>query len=301
MSRALYIRLIALLSAIAPVALCTDARALAPLSPEAQTAFYRGVHEYIGCEGCHLPNRPDIIARKEIPQTCGDPCHPDQHNDYTASVHWEGHTPGAVCTDCHGVHGITPVKRPDSRAYRSLVCGTCHLGPQENFDRGPHKAGMEKTGALACASCHSNHRVQRPTIALMEPACRQCHPQDSPAFGMGQTVKSLFAGARDTLALAETKAAEAGALGLNVQRPHETLREARAGFTRARLVWHGLHMDEIEGATEQAASTARKALSQVSELLTSRRLRRLGLGVAWAIILANVVLLYLKKRHVDRM
>jgi hypothetical protein len=283
------------------VALCPVARALEPLPPAEQAAFYKGVHGYIGCGSCHEPDRPDRIPRQEVPKTCGTPCHPTQLSDYTTSVHWEGESPGAVCIDCHGIHGITPVKRPDSRAHRSLVCGTCHLGSKENFDRGPHKEGLEKSGALACASCHSNHRVQRPTIDLVEPACLQCHPQDSPAFGVGQSVKTRFTTVRDTLALAATNTARAGALGVNVQRPRETLREAWAGFARARLVWHSLQMDEIEGATDQTLSTAPKALVQVSDLLASHRLRRLGLVIAWSVILANIALLYLKKRKVDRM
>lgn len=301
MSRPPRLSLAVVLIPIGFVAPCPVAEALAPLSPAEQAAFNSSVHEYIGCEGCHEPDRTDRLPRKAIPNTCGDPCHPDPLNEYTASVHREGEAPGAVCTDCHGVHGITPVRRPDSRAYRSLVCGTCHPGPKAHFDRGPHFAGMEKTGAPACASCHGNHRVQRPTIALVEPACLQCHPRNSAAFGMGQQVKARFSGLRDTLAMAESAIARAGALGINVKRPEQTFRDARAGFTRARLVWHGLQADEIEVEADRAASTAQKAIAQVLERLESRRLRRFGLGIAWVVILANIVLLYRKKRQVDRM
>ena len=285
--------ILASLTLAASLTFCPEARALEPLLPEAQAAFAGGVHEYLGCEGCHEAGQPDRIPRSIIPGLCGD-CHPDPFGDYSASVHWGQGKAHAVCIDCHGIHGITFVTRPDSRAYRSLVCATCHIGPGENFDRSPHRAGMEKTGALACASCHGNHNVQHPTIALVEPACAECHPQDSPPFQMGQTVKARFSSVRDTLALAESAIARAHTLGINARRPRETLREARAGFARARLVWHSLQQDEIETAAQRSIQTAQQALEGVSERLESRRLRRLALGIAWAVILFNVLLLYLK-------
>lgn len=273
------------------------ARALEPLPPDEQAAFSRSVHEIIGCESCHLPGLPDSIPRGEIPRVCGD-CHPNPFKDYTLSVHWKDL--GAVCADCHGAHDITLVRRPDSRAYRSLVCGACHIGPKEHFDRGPHREGMERTGALACASCHSNHNVQRPTIARIEPACAGCHPKTTPEFRMGQQVEALFSGLQDSLALAQARIDRAAALGLNTRRPGQALQEARAGFTRARLVWHGLQTAEIEAEVQQAAGIARQATSQASELLAAHRLRRIGLAAFWAFILANIALLYLKKRRIER-
>ncbi len=298
MTRTLPILASLLLSA-ASLALCPEARALEPLPPEAQAAFTGGVHEYLGCEGCHEAGQPDRIPRSDIPRLCGD-CHPVPFGDYSKSVHWGQGKANTVCIDCHGIHGITFVKRPDSRAYRSLVCATCHIGPGENFDRSPHSAGMEKTGALACASCHSNHNVQHPTIARVEPACAECHPQDSPPFQMGQAVKTRFSHVRDTLSLVESAIARADRLGIHVRRPQETLQEARSEFARARLVWHSLQQDEIETAAQRSINTAQKALEGVSERLESRRLRRIGLGIAWTVILFNVLLLSLKHRRLNR-
>ncbi|MDA0745150.1 MAG: multiheme c-type cytochrome [bacterium] len=288
-----------LVSVFLSTALTQSVCALEPLPPEENAAFLNSVHEIIGCESCHLTDTPDHIPRKEIPQICGD-CHPNPIKDYQQSVHWNTSPPAAVCTDCHGSHNITLVRRPDSKAYRSLVCGTCHIGPKEQFDRGPHREAMEKTGALACASCHSNHNVQRPTIAQIEPACLQCHTQNSPAFQMGQHVENLFTNVRDTLALASGHLAHADSLGMNTRRPEETLHEARAGFTRARLVWHSLNTTEIETETHAAASLAQQASENASDLLSSHHLRRLGLVLAWAVILANILLLYLKKRRLEK-
>ena len=288
------------LAVVLPLSILQEPEALEGLGPDEEAAFRRSVHNVIGCEGCHEPGQPTRVPRNVIPQTCGDPCHGEQLEEYAASVHWDDARPGAVCVDCHGVHDMAPVRMPESRAFRSLICGNCHIGPAENFERGPHKSGMEATGALACASCHSNHNVRRPTVALVEAACATCHPEPSEAFRMGQDVKLLFSGVRDALDRARVSIDRAGALNLDVKAPRRTIQKARSEFTQARLVWHSLQMDEIEASAGQSTFWTRKATDQVSGLLQDRRKRRLGLVLVWVIILLNVALLWARKRQVDR-
>ena len=69
MSRPPRLSLAVVLIPIGFVAPCPVAEALAPLSPAEQAAFNSSVHEYIGCEGCHEPDRTDRIPRKAIPNT----------------------------------------------------------------------------------------------------------------------------------------------------------------------------------------------------------------------------------------
>ncbi|MCZ6635505.1 MAG: multiheme c-type cytochrome [bacterium] len=276
----------------------TPAEGLEPLSSEEQAAFLLSVHEFLECSDCHSPDQPDRIPKIQVPILCGD-CHPDPYSDYIRSVHWKKGNPQAICIDCHGTHNITPVQNPNSKAYRSLVCGTCHMGPKENFDAGPHKAGMEKIGALACSSCHSNHNVQPPTIALMEDQCAACHATNTPAFAMGQRVKSRFTALRDTLFLAEAEIAHATTLGLNTRRAESSLQNAHAGLAQTRLIWHILNEDAVHTTAKQAAQSANSARALVAELLNDQRLRRIGLTIAWAVILINVVLLYLKHRRLE--
>ncbi len=285
---------------VLPLLAFHDAHALQDLGPDEHAAFLRSVHELIGCEGCHEPGQPVSIPRESIPAMCGDPCHNEQLQDYSVSVHWDEARPGAVCIDCHGIHDMAPVRMPESRAYRSLVCGNCHAGPMENFSSGPHKFGMETTGALACASCHSNHNVRHPTVGGVEAACLKCHARPSSAFEMGQNVKLLFSGLRDSLDQARISIDLAGELGVDLKRPRQTIQEARTEFTQARLVWHGLQVDEIEASADRSAVLVRKAMDQVSGLLKTRQNRRLGLVLVWVFILINVGLLWVKKRQVDR-
>jgi hypothetical protein len=275
---------------------CPDIIALGSLNETENKAFLKSVHEIIGCESCHLSGKADKISRSDLPQMCGD-CHPNQYKEFSKSVHWQGK--GAVCIDCHGSHDIRLVRKPESKAYRSLVCGTCHMGPKEHFDLGPHKAGMERTGALACASCHGNHNVQHPTIAAIEPACAGCHSPDTAQFHMGQKVKHLFDGARDSLSLAASRLKVADNLGISTRKAAQVANEARVGFTRARWVWHSLDMDKIQSEVQYTNKTTERALATISSLLESHRWRRIGLVAAWIIILVNVILLVLKKKQIE--
>ena len=276
---------------------CQDILALGSLDDAENDAFLKSVHEIIGCESCHLPGKADKIARSDLPGLCSD-CHPNQYKEFARSVHWQGK--GAVCIDCHGSHDIRLVRKPESKAYRSLVCGSCHMGPKEHFDQGPHKSGMEKTGALACASCHGNHDVQHPTMAAIEPACVRCHTQGTPEFQMGQQVKNLFEGIRDSLSLAALQIETADDLGLNTRKAMEFANDATGRFTKARLIWHGLDLKKIEEEVRSTSKTTEKVLGTVSSLLDSHRLRRIGLATAWIVILANVALLLLKKSRIER-
>ena len=184
---------IALISIALPVPVSYG---LEPLPPEQESDFYKSAHGFMDCKDCHFSDQPDSIPRNRIPLLCAD-CHPKPFDDYILSIHWKEKRPEAVCVDCHGVHNILMVKNPESIAFRSLVCGGCHIGPKENFDRGPHKEGMENSKALACASCHDNHKVQRPTISNMEENCAQCHSEASREFEMGQRVKIQFSGGQN--------------------------------------------------------------------------------------------------------
>ena len=275
-----------------------DMWGLEKLPKDVESSFYAGVHEVVGCEGCHLPGLPDRISRSEIPTNCGD-CHPDQHDDYTISVHAEGDRPAAVCTDCHGLHGIKRVRQPDSKVHRSLVCASCHIGPGEEFEKGPHSSAMEKSGAPACASCHGNHAVKRPTIAVVEPACEVCHTSESSPFQFGQQVESLLASFRDSLVATRQRTDRANAANLNVHAPEVLLLSAEAGYKRGRLVWHSLDWPAILSEIEVARQDVREADTALSDLWSARRLRRYGLLAFWVIVILNVLLLAAKLRNLN--
>ena len=116
---------------------------------------------------------------------------------------------------------------------------------------------------------------------------------------MGQRVKVQLAGIRDTLALVQVEIKGALGLGLNTRRPEQSFQESNSNLSQAILVWHSLSEKEINEQVARTSEASRRARDQTADLLNSRINRRLGLAAAWAVILINILFLYLKHRKLE--
>lgn len=187
----------------------------------------------LGCADCHGGN-PDafddgdaamwddptfigIIDKKEQPKVCGS-CHSDprfmrnfsaevrtdQVDQYWASQHGtllkSGDNKVAVCTSCHGVHGIRPVDHPLSKVYPTNVpntCGTCHSDTEymrgyniptnqvEKYNTSVHGITlleMQDLYSPACNDCHGNHGAIPPNVAHISDICGSCHVNNKNLF-----------------------------------------------------------------------------------------------------------------------
>lgn len=178
------------------------------------------------CRACH--GDPEYMAGYTTDD--GRPLPVDQYARWTQSVHaaamYEREDLSApTCNDCHGNHGATPPGL-DSIAF---VCGQCHgreaglfraSSKRQGFQEhnaylegmGPDACGAcheapepqaELTGVHSfseCSSCHGNHAVVRPTVAMLAPLpeipCAFCHEERGPlAPGGGLEVAELPEGA----------------------------------------------------------------------------------------------------------
>lgn len=152
-------------------------------------------------------------SMREIPGFCAR-CHSniammrqynlrtDQLAEYRTSVHgkrlYGKNDPNvAVCTSCHGKHGIRRKSDPESTVFRANVpatCGTCHADPAkmkpygipadqpENFSKGVHgrilagKVPGKNPGiAPNCATCHGIHGATPPGVREVSNVCGNCH------------------------------------------------------------------------------------------------------------------------------
>jgi predicted CXXCH cytochrome family protein len=203
----------------------------------------------LGCKDCHggNPSQDDIDLAKdktfkgspkrgEIPQFCGG-CHAnasamriynpslrtDQLSQYWTSRHGQllksGDTKAAVCTDCHGVHGVQSAKYPKSLTFPWNIpqtCGRCHADKSlmagykiptdqlEDYKASVHaRALFEKKdmSAPVCNSCHGNHGAFPPSVTSVASVCRQCHPSTGELF-----TKSPHKKAFDDLGVGECEA-----------------------------------------------------------------------------------------------
>jgi hypothetical protein len=170
--------------------------------------FTSSVHGSLSCTNCHAD-----LEGAEFPHptpkkvTCGT-CHASEQEQHSKSLHGRalarGDTLAPRCVDCHGNHGILPVKdgkSPVSPLQVPGLCGRCHREgtavqtdrniPQhnilENYSESIHGEGLMKKGLIVaanCASCHTAHFIlphtdPRSSIARRNIAatCTKCHAQ----------------------------------------------------------------------------------------------------------------------------
>ncbi len=149
-------------------------------------------------------------ARTAIPRLCAR-CHADaalmhkynpqervdQYALYLTSTHGRriaaGDTAAAVCTDCHGMHGIREVKDGQSPVYPLHLpetCGRCHSDAKymatykiptnqlAEYRKSVHWQALQQRGDLSapsCASCHGNHGATPPGVGSIAAVCGTCH------------------------------------------------------------------------------------------------------------------------------
>jgi hypothetical protein len=195
------------------------------------------------CDSCHGdPQRMDGYTLVD-----GSPLPTNQLAGWRHSVHAyalleRGDLAAPTCNDCHGNHGAAP-PGVDSLAF---VCGRCHGREAELFRGSAKQNGFERHNDLyldgaascgdchvlpdpqarleglrrfsECATCHGNHLVRRPTVAMLSPVpatpCAFCH--ESPTLSAPEdqeleAVRIRYEQARDAL-LSESEGREGEAL-----------------------------------------------------------------------------------------
>ena len=198
--------------------------------PESRVEYRESIHsrEEVTCSGCHGgdpdsrdPDRAHrggfraLDDRLVIPAACAE-CHADlelmrpynlpvdQYAIYLTSQHGRaigrGERRAAICTDCHGGHGILSPDHPESPAHpRRLVdtCGRCHgnralmtgfgLDPEviDEYRSGVHGVALLEGGRAAapnCTSCHGVHGAAPPGYGDVDKVCGACHAETRRAY-----------------------------------------------------------------------------------------------------------------------
>jgi cytochrome b subunit of formate dehydrogenase len=128
------------------------------------------------CNDCHNVHSFDVpprgtAERKEshlrISDVCGEPCHTDHLEDWTASAHGreitEKHNPkSAVCTDCHTTHDIGNSSSDKFKLAVTASCGDCHKESYASYKASYHgqvnSLGFAYTAK--CSNCHGSHGIE---------------------------------------------------------------------------------------------------------------------------------------------
>jgi predicted CXXCH cytochrome family protein len=204
-------------------------------------AFKQDIHQQfgLGCVDCHGGNpaqdNEDLAKdksfkgapkRAQIPEFCAF-CHSnaatmrsfnpnlrvDQLSQYWTSRHGQllkkGDTKVAVCTDCHGQHGIQSAKYPKSMTFPWNIpqtCGRCHASADymkdykiptnqlDEYKQSVHANALfdkKDMSAPTCNSCHGNHGAFPPQVKSIASVCRQCHPSTGDLFSQSPHKKAF--------------------------------------------------------------------------------------------------------------
>ncbi len=196
------------------VATCVDCHGVhgirPPQDPESPV-HPRNVAET--CRRCH--GDPERMAGYRLPD--GRPLPVDQYARWRRSVHAAAllekeDLSAPTCNDCHGNHGALP---PGLESI-AFVCGQCHGREAELFRASAKRAGFrghneylasadgegcaachapgQPQASLAtvasfteCTTCHGNHAIVRPTVAMLSPLpampCAFCHESGAVTAG----------------------------------------------------------------------------------------------------------------------
>jgi len=149
------------------------------------------------CSRCHSDAKKMTAGGRSI--------RVDQYERWSRSMHAKallekGDLTAPTCNDCHGNHGATP---PGIGSIR-FVCGRCHAREADLFRASAKAAGWERHNELLtasdgrcgdchdderaslqlaqfsdCVTCHENHAIMRPTVAMLgdlpDTPCAFCH------------------------------------------------------------------------------------------------------------------------------
>ena len=128
----------------------------------------------------------------------------DQLSEYRTSRHGmllaTGDDRVAICTDCHGVHGIRAIKDPRSSVHPTRVadtCSRCHSDPGRmeayglptdqfaSYRTSVHAGALYDQGDLSaptCNDCHGSHGAVPPGVAQVSNVCGSCHGREATLF-----------------------------------------------------------------------------------------------------------------------
>jgi hypothetical protein len=378
---------------------CADCHGGDPNSDEVTVAMspaagYRGVPsrtEAVAlCGTCH--SDVERMRQYQIPT--------DQYAKYKASVHGQrlvasGDTRVAICTDCHGDHGVKKASDPTARVYPlnvPLLCASCHadadkMAPYgiptdqyEIYQQSVHgKALLEKSDLRAptCASCHGSHDAKPPSSAEVVGVCGKCHtatqalyeqsrhakldigpkcwtchgthdvaqpsedrffhPQapeidcttchssadrslilrptqfendadrrcdtchhtDSIVYAQAGAIHNALARAAAAYDDAAARIQEAANVGMIVSDADVQLTASKTSLIRARAAVHTTRLTDVAALADEAVAKADEARSFADARLGESLFRRQAMVVILAIILINVLVLWLVRRRLS--
>ncbi len=187
---------------------------------------------------------------------------------------------GISCHDCHGGDptDFTMAMSPE-RGFIGVpgedeipaFCGRCHVGVLEDYRASAHGQALG-AGGPQCVTCHSNHRIQRASIDLINPQdCSQCHE-----YGRAEELRQAVSGTDALISGLETDLAELHRLGLDTEQLSGTVFSSRNDFHR---LFHSVDVEKVRFKTAVFAQDLGKVEEEIAGIRDELGQRKLWGGV----------------------
>ncbi len=215
------------------------------------------------------------------------------------SIHKEN---GISCHDCHGgdptdfamamspERGFVGVPTDDEIPG---FCGKCHVGIKENYDSSAHGQALG-SGGPNCVTCHSNHKVGKASLALInETSCSRCHE-----YGRAAEIKDALSKTDNRINSLEVELKELHDKGISTREMEGKLFALRNEYHQ---LFHNVDVDQVVAQS----SVFQQRLDEISALAMSDQgdlgQRKVFGGVLVVLlVLAGILLLMLKKTYEGR-
>lgn len=279
----------------AKVAVCTDCHGVHEiLSKKDPRSKVYPVNVAKTCAGCHA--NADYMKEYGISTA--------QYDDYSASVHYQalvvrGDLSAPTCSTCHGSHGAAP----PAVSSVANVCSTCHVIQGQLFAEGPHQKAFESLGLRSCVTCHTNHKIEHPTDAMIGTGtgavCVNCHMEGDTGYDPANQLHEKLTGLDAAISRSDQILTRAEESGMEVGEAKLQLAEARDDLTKARVEIHTVTLSRVEPHIQAGMVVAQKTYTAGQAALAERSFRRKGLlfsvGAIWIVLIG----LWLKIREIE--
>ena len=303
------------------VAICTDCHGVHDVKKASDpTAPVYPLNVPATCASCH--------SDAKLMEPYGIPT--NQYDTYKASVHGQallvnGDLRAPTCASCHGSHDAKP---PQSSEVVD-VCGKCHTATQALYEQSKH-ARLDV--GPKCWTCHGTHGVVRPdetrffhptspdidcstchnttdrTLILNadrftkdeDRRCDTCHHDGSILYSQAQGIHNALDEANTAYKLAGDRIAEAAGAGMIVSDADVTLSQAKTSLIQGRAAVHTTKLSTVAALSDAAKAKAVEAQAFADAKIGESNSRRQAMVVVLAIILVNVLALYLLRHNLHR-
>lgn len=217
---------------------------------------------------------------------------------WRGSIHAEN---GIACNGCHGgdpkdmANAMNPARgfigAPKEEAIPAF-CGRCHVGVLRDYLQSPHGRALGH-GGPTCVTCHSNHRVVKASLAIInEQNCSRCH-----GFERAMIIKEAMTATDRRLNAIDQGIAGYKGMGIDTERLEKGLFAVRNRF---HSLFHEVDVRRVQGEAGGINAELDKLDTVLQEFAAEQVRRRLIGAAAVGVALIAALLFYLLKRSYDK-